>query len=109
MALAQAATTVTMVSGYGWCPIPAGAGTVIHATLQFVANAAGMSGPRPLANSGNVTPFTMNHLNDGVPLPMFVGASPTATAYSATGVLQFGVSGDGPAPDGVYSVIVWSA
>ena len=104
MALAQASATVTITNGYGWVAIPGGAGTIISATVQFTADLTKVSGGQSAAGTGGPPP----RLN-ATPLPVMAGVSTTASSFAAQGVIAFGPGTDGPAPDGVYNIIIWSA
>lgn len=104
MALAQATATVTIKSGYGWTALPSGVGTVISATVQFTADLSKLSaGPSASANVGPVQRLS------ATPLPVMSGVSTTASAFAPQGVIAFGPGTDGPAPDGTYNIIIWSA
>lgn len=78
--------SVSIQNGHGWCVSPVAASTVVNVVAEDIAPS--------VAGRYDVVPEYAGFATD---------------AGGSNGVLVFQPSGDGPAPDGTYGFLVWSA
>ena len=72
--------------------------------MQFTADLTKLSGGESAVGTSALGPRL-----SATPLPVMVGVSTTASSFAPQGVIAFGPGTDGPAPDGTYNIIIWSA